>query len=150
MPFPALLAPVLGKLGVKGVAVILAALVIGGLVLRVMWLDAARDAAVVDAQHHAQRADSLAARVIEADRVVREAGAVNARQAAALDVQTRAIGVLRAEAERQEAAADAAQAKVLAAAGEARKRDRERRARADLPSADEMAGALREAIEGLR
>jgi len=76
-----------------------------------------------------------------------ECGAINQRNAAALDAQSRAVAELKAESERQEAKARKAADKLLRTAAQARQRDIERRARPDMPTPGEMTAALREAVE---
>lgn len=108
---------------------------------------------LADAQHRlaaaTQRADDLAQKVLQADEAVKQAGAINGRQAQALDAQTRAVAALKADADRQ--AESSRKALLVAAqnAQEARQHDAKRRAESGLPPVEEMQAALRDAVSGL-
>ena len=106
-----------------------------------------------DAQHQLaaekQRNADLAQKVLQADEAVKTAGAINGRQAQALDAQTRAVAAMKADADRQ--AESSRKALLVAAqnAQEARQRDGKRRAESGLPPVEEMQAALRDAVGGL-
>lgn len=80
-----------------------------------------------DAQHQLaaeqQRNSDLAAKVLQADEAIKTAGAINGRQAQALDAQNRAVAALKAAGDAQDAKSRAALARAAQTAQEARERD---------------------------
>lgn len=108
---------------------------------------------LADAQHRLaaaeQRADDLAAKVLQADQAVTEAKAINGRQSAALDAQNRAVAALKAAGDAQDAKARAALANVAQSAQEARQRDAKVWAPPSGPTAAEVTAEVREAVGAL-
>ena len=106
-----------------------------------------------DAQHQLaaeqQRNADLAAKVLQADEAVKQAGAINGRQAQALDAQTRAVAAMKADADRQNEQSRKALQVAAQTAQEARQRDQARRAMAGLPPVEDMRAAIRDAVSGL-
>lgn len=97
----------------------------------------------------AKRAATAVLQLETATAGLREAEAINRRQAEALARQGTAIAALRAEADRQADAAAERERQVLEQLAAVRQRDRERRARSDIPAPDEMTNVLRETIGAL-
>jgi hypothetical protein len=98
------------------------------------------------------KADALAQRLVNADTTnkgltagLTECAAINGRNSLRLAEQNQAIAAMRAESERTEAEAAERIDKLRRTAQEARQRDEARRARIDLPTAQEMTEALRDA-----
>ena len=78
-----------------------------------------------------------------------EAKAINTRMQAALQAMSQANAQAVAKAARLEADAQAARHAIAARAAAADAEDTKRRARADLPTPDEMNAVLRAATEGM-
>lgn len=93
-----------------------------------------------------ERADSLGAKVIQADQAVTEAKAINARMTQAMTAMSAANAAANAKNAQLEYDAAAALARVATAAAAARAEDVKRRARADLPPPEEMTAVLREVL----
>jgi dihydroxyacetone kinase len=92
------------------------------------------------------RADSLGAKVIQADQAVTEAKAINARMTQAMTAMSAANAAANAQNAQLERDAAAAMKKVATAAAAARAEDVKRRARPDLPPPEEMTAVLREVL----
>ena len=140
--FPLLASP-------RNLAILVLAIAVAGLSVTV-WVQRGQvKSAKAIAVLQQNRADTLADEVTQANQAVIETAAINGRLNQAIEVHRQAGAALQARLAEHEAKAVERDRIVREATAQARQRDRERRGRAGLPPAEEMATALREAVQGL-
>lgn len=133
------LAAILTRLGIKGIAIIAAILVVAAMAWRYEHIKSSRDALESEVT-------VLEAKLVTANAAVKQAGVVNQAMRDAIVRQNGLIDEARAQAVQLEAAARTARAVVAKQQAASRELDVKRRARLDAPSAAEMNAVLRSVV----